>query len=167
MNVGQGLLDDTKDGQFQVGREPPEVLGNIEIDLQVAAFHQTLHIPPDGLRQTIFIQQRRMQKIGRSADLLVELLHQILRVIQSFGQRRIFLCLLCHAGEIHAQRRYNLTGTIVQLARNMPSLLILRSQQPDRQLAKLLRLLQDFGIALLQLLRAITHLALKAIRQLP
>ena len=59
MNVGQAFLQNTKHGQFKVGRESAEVIRNIERNLQATTFRQPLHIPLNRLRQTTFVQQGR------------------------------------------------------------------------------------------------------------
>src|SRR3979490_1475227 len=61
MNVSQPLLYDAKNRQFKVGGEPAEVLRNVKLDIQIATFLQTLHVPMNRLRQAVFIQEGRMQ----------------------------------------------------------------------------------------------------------
>src|SRR5580700_6400155 len=53
----------------------------------------------------------------------------------------------------------------MQLPRDMPTLLILRVQQPPREVSNLLRLPQHVGIPVLQFLRACSYLGIKLLRE--
>src|SRR5580704_16556248 len=158
MNVRKALLHDAKHRQFDIAGESAEALIDVEVDDQMATFLQSLYVPANGLRQAIFIQKRRMQKIGCGAYLLAQLLNQVLPVVNRFTERRVLRCVLRHAGEAHAERGYDLSGAVMELTGNMPPFIILDLQQAIRQLPELFRLLKNLLISLLQFPCAIEDL---------
>jgi hypothetical protein len=58
MNVGQAFLHKAEYNEFHLGWESPEIVRNLQINLQTAALRKTLHVPTQRGRYTSFIQQR-------------------------------------------------------------------------------------------------------------
>ncbi len=67
MNVCQAFLHKAEYDEFHFGGKSSEIVRNLQINFQTAALRKTLHVPTQCGRNSGFIQQRWMQKIGGCA----------------------------------------------------------------------------------------------------
>jgi hypothetical protein len=73
VNVGEALLHNSKQSDFEVTREPPKIIGQFQVDIDFAPFAEAIDIPLEGGLQTDFVKQRRVQQVRNGADLAREL----------------------------------------------------------------------------------------------
>src|SRR5258708_161534 len=84
MNVGQTFLHNAKEGNFQVTRQATEILGQLQIDIDLAALAESVDIPLQSRFQADLIEQRGMQKMRDGPNLDGELLQQTGVIFQGF-----------------------------------------------------------------------------------
>src|SRR5450755_4866070 len=113
MNVGQAFLHQAEYDDFHFGWESSEIIGNLQINLKTAALRKTLHVPVQRGRNTGFIQQRWMQKIGSSTQFSRQVLDQLFGVLHFVDKSRIFLRLVADSCKLQAQRGQCLSRAIV------------------------------------------------------
>ena len=132
MDVGQSFLHQTEYDKFHVGSKPFKIAGNIERDIQPASLLYPLHVPAQRRCQSALIEQRGVQQIRGGANLLGQVLDQILNILDAVGElRRIVLCFFAKHCELQAQGSQALAGTVMQFPCDTSSFLILNSQQPS------------------------------------
>ena len=68
VNVAETLLDNTKNGGFNIGREARQIVGNIDIDLDTAALREAFDVGEQRGVETGFVEKRRMEQIGDGAN---------------------------------------------------------------------------------------------------
>ena len=61
MDIGECLLDDSKDGGLQILWETAQLFRKIQIDLDIAPLHESLHIPVNRKQQSHFVQHGWVQ----------------------------------------------------------------------------------------------------------
>lgn len=73
MHVGQTFLHDAEEDQFVFGGKGTNGFGDVEVDLNFAAFGKTGDVPLEGGAEVAGFQRRRMKKIGEGANLTHDL----------------------------------------------------------------------------------------------
>src|ERR1700688_1869451 len=63
VNIGKAFLHDAENGGFGLTRQAPEILGEIQSNLDFAAQNKSVDIPAKGGGQAGFIQQRGMKQV--------------------------------------------------------------------------------------------------------
>jgi hypothetical protein len=129
VNVGEALLHHAKNRRFRLSREPPEILGKIEVDSDFAAQREAIHVPAKRRGESRFVEQRRMQQVGNRAHLGGHFVDQIFAVGKGTGRFGQAFDVAAHGREIHVQRRQHLAYAIVQFARDTAPLFVLHLKQ--------------------------------------
>src|SRR5258706_11355162 len=62
VDVGQALLHYAKYCRFQVARQPAEILRNLQVDGDLAAFGKSPYVPGERGGKTSLVEQRRVQE---------------------------------------------------------------------------------------------------------
>ncbi len=94
MNIGQTFLHDAKEDQFVFGGKGAGGFGDVEVDGNFAAFGKTGDVPLEGGAEIAGFQRRRMEKVGKRAnlshDLAVDVGAIVDRLTHGIGEARIF-----------------------------------------------------------------------------
>jgi len=130
VNIGERLLRDTKQAQFIVGRQPMHRGRKIEPHLDGAALMKAVSQPAQGAEQSQFIEQRRMQQIGRSSDFRRALGRQPDAVFEQLAPPIGGApCVLQQLGQAQFQRSEGLPGGVVQITADSAPFFILQAHQ--------------------------------------
>lgn len=136
VNVGKALLDHAEDCDFHFVRQPPELLGNIQVDSDITALRESVHVPAKRGCKTGYVEQRGMQQMRDGAKFPPDLLHHRGVLGNGAGSQGIELIgLMLHDGKVHAERGEQLPYTVMQFPRNVPALFIANLLQPAGQFA--------------------------------
>ena len=78
VNISQALLQDSKQRDFDFPGQALREIGNVDFELDTAAFSKLFRVPPRGGGEACFFQTGGMQQMRNGADFLqgtVEKLH--------------------------------------------------------------------------------------------
>src|SRR5271170_3355616 len=67
VNIGEGLLENSEQGQFQIGRETIFAIGKVEIHDNARSARKALQITARCANKTQFINERRMKEMRHGA----------------------------------------------------------------------------------------------------
>ena len=152
MNVGEAFLYDTKGGELEFAGKPGKVFGNIEADINAAAFGEAFYIPLERGGQAEIVEQRGMQEIGHGADALRELLCEgeiIFGVAGEFGRNSQGVG--DHGLHVHAEGSEELASAVVEFASDAAAFVVLDEHQAAGEIAELLGAMLEFSGAMLDL----------------
>src|SRR6266567_8772187 len=76
VNVREALLNDPENGGFQILRETPQILWQIEINCDLAAFGKPIQVRTKTRGEPNFIQQWWMKQMGDGAQFSRQFLYQ-------------------------------------------------------------------------------------------
>src|SRR5258708_34135382 len=76
MDIRQGLLHQPKNGRLQIARQPIEIVRELQLHRDLAAFGKSLDVHPESGSKPRFIEQRRVEEVGNRADILGPVVHQ-------------------------------------------------------------------------------------------
>jgi hypothetical protein len=76
MDIRQGLLHQPKNGRLQIARQPIEMVRELQLHRDLAAFRKSLDVHPKSGSKSSFIEQGRVKEIGNRADILGHVVHQ-------------------------------------------------------------------------------------------
>src|SRR5579864_410730 len=76
VNVGETLLNKPKDCDFHLVRESAELRWNLEVDFDVAAFREAVHIPAQSRCKAGDVKQRWVSQMRNGANLFADLLNE-------------------------------------------------------------------------------------------
>src|ERR1700722_12245992 len=139
MNVRQALLYHPEGRQFQVSRQPSQVLRQLERNLDVAALAEPVNVPAKGGLQADFLEQWRMQQVGQRSQLRRNLSDDRRVVLESLGQVGTpLLRFRFKRRQIHAQERQTLSRAVVQIPGDPAPFFVLHPQQSGGKLAQTL-----------------------------
>src|SRR3984885_7221502 len=128
MDIGQTLLNDPEDCNFNVVGQPAEIRWNIEIDFYFAALGESVYIPTQRRHQPGYVKQGRMQQVRDGTNLSGDLFHQHGVLGHGPCSVRIELTrLLLNDRDIHADGGEQLAYAVMQFPRNALAFFILHS----------------------------------------
>ncbi len=164
VNIGKGFLNNPKDGDFQLVRQPGKGRRNFQIGLNAASLDKSAYKPVQGIAQTGLIQQWRMEQVGKCSRFLDHLGDKTNALRQSVRKRGRDLAFegLLQRFQVHVESCKNLAGAIVQFAREPTPFVILYLQKLTGKMAKrLLGFLEIFRMLLdaVQQRLAFSHVA--------
>src|SRR5262249_1200683 len=81
-NIGQRLLNDPEIHKLGVVGQPTDILGNLDVDLNVATFSEPLDGMTEGEAKTCLVEIGRMQKVGDGAKLAAGLFEIVLKFVK-------------------------------------------------------------------------------------
>jgi len=130
VNVSKTFLDDAKKGEFNVAREATEAGSHCEVHEKTAASFEAVDVVTNGVRDSRFVEKRRMQKIGESANFTHGTVNERLALREkltrlALGRRNGIAELIeygSESGEV-------LTGRVVKFAGDSAALIILKAQE--------------------------------------
>src|ERR1700688_35228 len=130
VNVRQTFLNDTEDSDFHFRRQAAEIVRNYQIDINLAALRETIHVPAQSRSKTRQVEKRGVKEMGNGANLTGNLLHQhgIIRnraCRPGIEQMRLRL----HDAYVHADRSQQLPDAVMQLASNALAFFVLHILQ--------------------------------------
>src|SRR5713101_4773106 len=82
VDVGERLLQDTKDGELNVRRQATKSWGNFKSSPDTAAFGKSIEIPGNGRVQPHFFEHGRIKQIRYSANFLYGIFGDLRAVVQ-------------------------------------------------------------------------------------
>jgi len=135
LDVGEAFLNDAEEGYFNELRQAAELFGKDKFGLNAAAFAETADIFLERGDKAEFIEQRRMQEIGESADFAGHLLQKGTGFFEGAfggfaeGGRR-----LMNLGQAQVYGQNGLRHAIVELAADAAALFVLQFEQLHREL---------------------------------
>jgi len=163
MHVGEAFLDDAENGQLGLAREAAEIIGDIDRNIEAAAFVEAASVPGDGFAEAAFVEKRRMEKIRGGANFLAKFSNEFGAVFGFAGENGIDLAGEADdAGEVHAQSSEILAGAVVEFAGDVAAFFVLHLHESLGKLAKQAGLLENFGVAKLEEFGAGTDLLLES-----
>ena len=71
-NIGETFLNNAEEGGFAFEGEAGNVSRHVELDIEAGALFEAFHIPTQGRSEAELIEQRRMEDIGKSADVVFD-----------------------------------------------------------------------------------------------
>lgn len=139
MDVRKAFLYDAEDGDFQIARQPSQIRRQFQSDGDTASLPKSIDVPAESGFQTHFLEQRRVQQVGKRPQLRGNLPDNRGILCQALGQTRTrFPGVGFQHREIHAQESKRLAGAVVQIAGDAPPFVILHAHQTRRKLAQAL-----------------------------
>ena len=142
MDVGEAFLHDAEQSDFGFRGKAHQVRGDIHGDADSGAGFKPLRVPMEGGTEAEFIEQRRVQQIGKSADLAGDLVGEGLALARNREKSGIIVQFAQHLGEIHGLQREFLAGDVVQVAGDAAAFVVLYAHGIGGKAA------QGFGLAL-------------------
>jgi len=130
MHVRQALLQYAKERGLDRRRKPLTRSREVQSHVNPAPFGEALDIPLRGGGKSYFIQQQRMQQVGRSANFFDRLIRQCCNLGHQAQGGRILFALFLKERNAYFQRCQRLASAIVQVASQLASLLILHLEKP-------------------------------------
>src|ERR1035438_3972601 len=125
MHVRQTFLENTEKGNLHVHRQPFRVGRKVEGYVQSTALGKALDVPLRRAAKAYLIQQRWMQQVRHGPYFLDCLICQFCHVGNKRHFGRVFFTVLLQERDTDFQRRQRLASAVVQITRQLASLLIL------------------------------------------
>jgi hypothetical protein len=82
VNVRQGFLHHTENGQFQIMRQAPQPIRYMQVNVNIASLSKSFRIPTNTCCKAHFVQQRRMQQVRNRPNFFTQLSNQ-LRIVRN------------------------------------------------------------------------------------
>lgn len=153
VDVGQALLNNAEDGDFEVGRGPTEVAANIEFHADAAASGKFIAEEPEGGEQADFVEERRMKEVGNGAGLTTHLSDEAGDFVESGGRRAgKLLAMTARFVEIDGGCSDQLAEAVMEFAGQAAPFFVLRFHEVSGQLAEVFVGGVKFGGALIDAL---------------
>src|SRR5215472_7395112 len=76
VNVREAFLYNSKKSRLQVWREPTQIIGDVEINSDLAPFRETVQVRAQARCKSNFVEQRRVEQMRDGAQLLRKLLYE-------------------------------------------------------------------------------------------
>ena len=130
MDIRQGLLHQPKNGRLQIARQPIEIVRELQLNRDLAAFCKSLDVHPESGSKPRFIKQRRVEEVGNRADILGHIVHQGRAIRDRARRLGETFEVRSQAGQVHVECREGLSDAIVQFACDAPALFILQMKLP-------------------------------------
>ena len=70
MDVGEAFLHESKQDQFNLTRNPAEIVRDRQLDLHAVSLLEALYIPAQCVRQSGFIKKGRIEQVGHRSYFL-------------------------------------------------------------------------------------------------
>jgi hypothetical protein len=141
MYIRQALLEDAEKNNLYLDGESLFSGCNIQFHLDPGSLGKALDVPLRSASKADFIQQWRVQEVGRGADFLNGLIRQGGGLGGKNVSRRVLPAVFLKKRNADFQCRQRLAGAVVQVARQLAPLLLLNFEKP-------LRKALEFGSAL-------------------
>src|ERR1700683_29130 len=114
VNISEALLNHAKNRDFHFVGKTAKLVWDIQIDLDLTALREPVHIPADRRCETSRIEQWGMEQMRDGPNLPADLLHHSGILGDGTGSRRIELIgLTLHGCDIHAESGEQLPHTVV------------------------------------------------------
>src|ERR1700730_12105144 len=85
VDIRQALLHYPENSRFQLLGETPEIIGELGLNLNLAALSKSLNVPPESRSESRLIQNRRIKQVRDGTHLLAHFLHDSLTLAQGVG----------------------------------------------------------------------------------
>src|ERR1700674_5849648 len=89
MNVREALLNESKNCDFHLIRQPAKLIRYVQLDLDFTSFREAVHVPAKRRCETGYIKQWGMQQMRDDANLPANLFYQDGIFRDGSGSRRI------------------------------------------------------------------------------
>src|SRR5438876_12461864 len=116
VNVGKALLHYSKNRRFQFTGQAAEIVGQIQVNDDLASLCKSLYIPLESGRKTRVIKKRRMKEMRDCSNLFGHFLNKALTVAEC-------MCGICepfdvrpNRSQVHSQGSQRLPNAVVQFA---------------------------------------------------
>src|ERR1700678_1439011 len=114
MNIREALLDHTENRNFHVVGQPAKRFRDMQLNFDLAAFRESVHVPAKRGRKTSGIKKRRMQQMRNGANFPADLLAHCSILGDSSGSRRIEIVgLSLYDCNVHAKSGEQLPDAVV------------------------------------------------------
>jgi hypothetical protein len=135
-DVGQSFLDHPVDDGFDFRRKPVADPKRLDVDRNSVSVAPSRRIGGKRLFQPEIIERARAQIGGGTMQVAADIRRQLAQSMHPFGQRLVLPVPLDHLFEPlepERQARHGLSDLIMQFARDMPALILLRLRQSPEQ----------------------------------
>ena len=129
MHIRQSLLDDSEESRLNLPSKAFRGFIELECQLHLAPFRESLGLPLYGKEKATFIQKWRMQQVGHGSKFTYGFLQEIFHLAQTglAAGRQGFWTRTC-LRDCHKCTGQRLTHSIVKIAGDTPAFLILNGE---------------------------------------